>query len=689
MKDNLETKSKAWYALRRTLPMWSFEDNLAELVEKCPEYGIDEVIIKVDTEEFSHGIPTFEWLENYQSYLFKTKEALNKIGVVFSINPWVTLGHCERGRNLTKIFGDMGFMVGSDGTKFKARACPLSDGWRCHTKKLWQLYAQTEPDVLWVEDDIKTFGYSLSTQGCFCDIHMDRFSKIVGHKISREEIAEFVLFPGKPHPYRKLWFELQRDVILEVAEMLEKTVHEISPETKMGLMTSNPDMHSLEGRDWSRLAKTLAGANPLVVRPCMGNYSEDSLRGLYISGHLLRATQYCLPDNVIIQTEVENLPFTQYSKSNSFTFLQMAFSFSQGSNGVTMNLFDHCGTPMASESSTGKMLGERKTFLNGMAKRCLPGGKGLGVRILHHTKASEYMELGKNADFLDLRQDGYEWQPVLESLGAAITFNDDADVVAISGQTIRAFTDEQIRSFLSKGALIDLSAMRCLIEMGYEELLGVSIKREFPFEEEAFAAEEFFDEDFGGKPQTYLTLNSMGSPAVAELSRHHDAKVLSRLVDPDCKEKYPFVTVFENKVGGRIALYPIDINQIASPEFLASPAFLNSHRQRQLYNVLKWLSKDKLPLFVRGAIYPLAFRSDYDKYTIVGVFNLCLDEWPCLDICLYAGNKEIESIDMLNSAGQWETQNNIEPHQHNGNIEIKVNQAVSFDRPAMISINWK
>ena len=30
----------AWYALRRTLPTWSFEDNLKELVELLPRYGL-------------------------------------------------------------------------------------------------------------------------------------------------------------------------------------------------------------------------------------------------------------------------------------------------------------------------------------------------------------------------------------------------------------------------------------------------------------------------------------------------------------------------------------------------------------------------------------------------------------------------------------------------------------------------
>jgi len=61
----IEPERRAWFALRRTMPPWRFKENLAELVRACPRFGVDEVIVKVDTEEFSHGIPTLEWVRNY------------------------------------------------------------------------------------------------------------------------------------------------------------------------------------------------------------------------------------------------------------------------------------------------------------------------------------------------------------------------------------------------------------------------------------------------------------------------------------------------------------------------------------------------------------------------------------------------------------------------------------------------
>jgi hypothetical protein len=94
------SNNAAWYALRRTIPRWDADRNIAELMGFCKENGVDEVIIKVDTEEFSHGLPTVGWLDSYLPILKQIKSKLKQIDVVFSINPWATLVRCDRGRDV-------------------------------------------------------------------------------------------------------------------------------------------------------------------------------------------------------------------------------------------------------------------------------------------------------------------------------------------------------------------------------------------------------------------------------------------------------------------------------------------------------------------------------------------------------------------------------------------------------------
>ena len=128
---NPETKKNAaWYALRRTLPPWKFEENLSELLLCARKYRIDEVVIKVDTEEFHHGHGIQEWLRAYQPKLRLAREALNDIGVEYSLNPWITLGHAERGRDSIAQLPGLQTVVAFDGKQGRNRACPLSPVWR-------------------------------------------------------------------------------------------------------------------------------------------------------------------------------------------------------------------------------------------------------------------------------------------------------------------------------------------------------------------------------------------------------------------------------------------------------------------------------------------------------------------------------------------------------------------------------
>lgn len=80
-----------------------------------PEYQVDELVIKIDTEEFSHGQPPLDWVKAYQEKLYTAKETLEAMGIVYSLNPWVTIGHIDRGRHLKDSLPNVQTFVGHDG----------------------------------------------------------------------------------------------------------------------------------------------------------------------------------------------------------------------------------------------------------------------------------------------------------------------------------------------------------------------------------------------------------------------------------------------------------------------------------------------------------------------------------------------------------------------------------------------
>ncbi|MCL4553419.1 MAG: hypothetical protein M1305_07735, partial [Candidatus Marsarchaeota archaeon] len=580
-------------------------------------------------------------------------------------------------------YPEVDLMVGHDGALSTACACPLSQGCRDATRELWHRYASLEPHVLWVEDDIRLLNHPPITYGCFCPLHMKEFSRRVGREVAREELVAALLAPGKPHPYRRIWLDTNREVMIDLASFLEKCVHEVSPNTRLGLMCSSPTSHAIEGRDWKPMTAALAGDKPLHVRPCMFNYAEESARGLYEAEYYFRATQHCVGSDAIIQTEIENVPFSTYSKSAKFTFLQIALSYIFGADAVTLSIFDHMGTPIELTPEFGNMLRDRKPYFEGLAERCR-GGDAAGVQLIHHFDGSYFTQLNEGDSHLSLSAEGHGWRKVLEPLGIPITYN-ESSIVALSGQVVRALSADQIRKLLSGGVILDLTAVRCLLQMGYGEHIGVSIRREFRKYDEPLAAEEYFNTEFGGSDNAYLTLTlpDLGGDALmAKFEPASNAAIVSRMVDLDVQLKYPFLVLYENSLGGRVATYPIDI------EYCAGPAFLNPWRKKQCDVLVDWLSQNKVPLVVNGGVYPLPFRIDQEGYTVVGAFNLSMDDWPKVSFRLHSGGRKPSRIECIDPDGVWREERTATWRIEQDIVEVELRKAFPAHFIAALIIRW-
>lgn len=676
----------AWYALRRTLPPWSFEENLRELAKVLPRYGVNELIVKVDTEEFTHGQPPLAWVKRYQPNLFAIKATMDRLGIMYSLNPWITLGHCDRGRDGRRQLPGLQTVVGHNGVECRCCACPLSAVWRRNVRKVWTLYAETKPHVVWIEDDIRTFNHAPVRYGCFCPLHMEMFSRRVGRPVPREELVAALLEAGTPHPWRGVFLDMQAEIMIETVAFLSGVVHAASPESCLGLMSSGPRQHALEGRRWTDFAAALADGKPLYSRPPMGNYHEDSLRGFYYSHDSIKLTRHCLPPETIEQTEVENVPFTQYSKSFTATFLEMAISFAYGSRGVTLNIFDHCGTPMENDAGLGRMLSESKPWLDALARRTQTPGVYRGVGLLHSEKSAYVQRLPDGAAYGQLEGDGYEMMQALESHGIPTTFAAEA-VTAVSGQTLQAFPDDRIRELLSGGLLLDGEAAAGLVRRGFAADLGLRMA-DAPVHLDSlgvFSAEEFHGRMFGGRDRHYMTLTlpSLGGrPDVSVLKPVRNAMVVSSLVDPDARRRLPSMIAFDNSLGGRVVVHGLRWSSACGV------AFNHHFRRQQLQSVVGWLARGKAPLLVNGGVYPLAFRKDTGEETLLGLFNLTLDPWPSVEFRLH-DKRRIARLERLTAKGVWRTAPDVVLGRRNGCHVVRQERPVVFDRPLVLAIRWQ
>ena len=241
-------------------------ERMDTLIDFCQRSKTEEVMFFVLPEELNTGHATLDELEPWITIIHEGKRRLSEIGVRTSINPWMTLLHCDRGRTL-KPGQNFRTMVDIDGNVSSACACPLDEVWLDNLCACYAKFAELSPDVLWIEDDFRLHNHlPLNWGGCFCDEHMKRYSQLAGKELTRQEFVQAVCAQGDVHPLRKVWLDFSRETMLYLAKRISDAVFAVNPNITMGLMTSDPAVHSAEARDWHTLMNNLTGKNRPHVR---------------------------------------------------------------------------------------------------------------------------------------------------------------------------------------------------------------------------------------------------------------------------------------------------------------------------------------------------------------------------------------------------------------------------------------
>jgi hypothetical protein len=476
------------YILRFGLePGFHVEERLESLVSFCKVAKIDDVMFFVNQEEINQGHLTFEETEPWLDLIAKGKEMLAPIGVTTSINPWITLLHTDRGRTLRQG-QNFTLMVDPTGRRATAVACPICPEFQKYIVEMYARYAAVNPHMLWVEDDFRLHNHApLTWGGCFCDLHMAEFSRRAGRTLTREEFVKGLLQPGKPHPFRKIWLDVAREQMVELASSIGSAVHAVSPSTIVGLMSSVPATHCAEGRDWAGVLGGLAGPNvPMADRPHLPSYYDvTSQQYLKYFNYFSRLTQAVVPESTRIYPELENFPFSRFSKSYSFARFQIESSLALSPSGITLNIHGMMGNGVTPADSYASMLSGVKPFMEEVSKLGLPVKRQTGVKVLVDTKSSYTLHTSDGNGMAELYPAETFWSGYLSAFGIANTYSVDeipsGEVVAISGQYLRNLDREVIEKLFEENyVLLTGEAASTLFEIGCGDLAGIkrAVRRE-------------------------------------------------------------------------------------------------------------------------------------------------------------------------------------------------------------------
>ncbi|WP_428951407.1 hypothetical protein [Streptomyces sp. cg35] len=576
----------ARYHLRFQIrPGFAARQQALELAEFCRETGVDEVVLLLAAEEFHDGHPAGVVEDLLYDTAAETTAVLKGAGLDVSLNPWVTTGHADRGRRDRHGFAPM---VGPDGTIAAGQAsfaCPL---WRSWITAHYARFAGLGFRVLWLEDDFRYHNHApLTWGGGFEPLMLERLSRLVGAPVTRDEAVAAVTAPGPPHPWRRhlqqVWHTAQSEVAALVAEAVDK---HSGGRSRLGLMSSVPGAHSVEGRDWTELFDALAVAGEAVQRPHFAGYEDGPGRQLSRSFWLLEQQRVLRPPHVRSEPEIENWPHTAWSKSDTQTWSELVTAQLSGAEALLLNLHPTYSGHAGRHPRIAGLLRRSRPALDLVADRAAGelGTAGVGLPVL--PQAAAHVRTRRTGHLADLAVDTAPAADFLLRYGVPVTA-EDAPVRALFGQSAWAVDDTELHRMLAGGLLLDGTAAHILGERGFAALTGVGVSWIVGREGSAAPGPYAYERD----GDTVLSVNVQ--PALARLRPRADTEVWTTVHTPDGLHWGAGRCVHTNALGGRVGVLAA-----TAPHLLP----YDDEGQRLLHTMVRYLEgpEPKLPLVSGG-----------------------------------------------------------------------------------------
>jgi hypothetical protein len=590
------------YHLRyQILPGAHVAEEARLLAAFCGAHRIEEVALFLAAEEWNDGLLSAGaedvWFETVRT----AKTILEEAGLQTSLNPWMTVLHCARGRRFP---ADRPFRptISPLGETSLASASFADPAWQDYVYRLYGRFAELGFRVIWVEDDFRFHNHSpLTWGGGFEPEILARFARLIGRAVTREEVVARMLQPGAPHPWRAPWMQTWRDLHLEVAGGLAMSVARHAPgQTRLGLMSSHPAVHSTEGRDWPRLFDALSIEGRVAHRPHFAGYAEEPGENLQRSIFMLDVQRRLRPADCEVAPEIENFPFTAWTKSDRLTWAQMALCLFQGSDALLLDLFPFSGNRPGDDPAIGELLDRSRPALRwiGEAGFKALATDGVGVPWKQDAQAHVRTAAGQSLFELDATfHDAAHW---LLMYGVPVTAQ-RRPVNAVFGRLMWAFDDREALELLAGGLLLDGESAAILCERGLARHLGVNFRGWAGREEADYAVETIVSDATGARPGLHLNANLAGR--TARFDPADGAAEWTTLVNPKRERFGAGWIAFKNALGGRVVI-------CAQPAPAQQPR--SDHRQAIAQAAVRFAAggRPDFPIVTGGPhLLPMLFRN--------------------------------------------------------------------------------
>ena len=493
------------------------QERVSGIIEHCLKFGFQHVMLFINAEDYFVGHMTIEEAKPWVEAIKRTKKRLIENGIKVSLNPWIEIGHLDRGRKL-KEGQNFTTMADYDGTQCEVVSCPLCENWREYYKEFYQyLIREIEPDTIWVEDDFRLHNHGdLKNGGCFCALHMKRYNEKLGTSYSREQFTDLLFRKTCDERVRDAWLDVSRETMTDLAEFLGKTVKEVGLKTKVGLMSSTQNRHSMEARDWYAIHKALAQGGEMINRLHLPCYTETCAKDYYIYFNMFPyVCRAYLPKETIILPELENSVFSTFSKDARFLQFQVESAIPLCIDGMTYDIYDFCGNGIHENFGYGEVISGIMPYLNGVLNLDLRYESTEGI-IIPADSNEVYNRKADDGNFMSYYPDEYCFGAYLASVGLNTKVSTEkafkGQIVSLCNSGVNNFTDGQLENlFADNYVILDGGAVIRLIRRGLGRLICAKAYKEHWEDKDIHAYEQVADGvEINGKPGIRASVRRAG-----------------------------------------------------------------------------------------------------------------------------------------------------------------------------------
>jgi len=242
----------------------------------------------------------------------------------------------------------------------------------------------------------------------------------------------------------------------------------------------------------------------------------------------------------------------------------------------------------------------------------------------------------------------YGWPVWLGGFGVSFQMRASETVNALGGEMAWVFDDNEILQLLNRGLLLDGPAALILQERGFGHYLGLDEITSISQTDRLYSIEELTDARFSIRPGALIDIND--KPCTQKLIQGRlqpQAERISLLRDPQFQEVGHGVVIFENELGGRVAICPWDVNTQDT-----NSGQRTIYRAAQIQALVHYLGNGKSTGLASGASWLVSqFFTDEQHWRGV-IWNASPDSVKEFLVTLPEGMNPIQRVIQINAEGK-------------------------------------